>query len=340
VAEAEAAAEPMEVRLAAGGLATAVAAAIAAGVALDLLLNRPANHTAAVYRFLVRDAADHGTSCLIRNRLRAANGVGFGLGFRHALAARDLALFLANFALVDRYLARYGPAFADALVATDSVLFPGRAGYPAANRLGPNAAVIARLAAAVVVATAELVQSFSEGRAAGLFTAFIVALVDAAANHLGFRLADDVGFHDGALLDARDAHADLPGHCLDLGNHLVHRAGARPGFRNAFATIRGVALLLTLSGVNGTGGLEVFGDPLFDAHGAVLRGTRRATVVGASGQSRRSHDAASQQGNANMLPDHAISLDAILADPGRHRDTPLGRTGQPVWLNVIQLCPT
>jgi hypothetical protein len=340
-AEVQSAAQPMMTVRPAAMVAAAVfaaaslaAARLAGRLARNLLLHGVANHPAAGDRFLVRDAVDHRTGRLAGDHPVDHAGVRLRTAFRHALADGDLALLFTDLVLVASDLASDRPALANALVAGDRAFFPGGARHPATHGLGADAflfALIALAAAAMTMAMEAAAEAFAPARAAGHFAALIVAAIHAAANHVGHRLAGDVRLHDGPLFNRRHADADLADYGLDFRDGLVHRASARAGFGNALAAIGGVRLLFTLAGVNGPGRGVVFGHPLIDAHGAVLRGAGGGTaIISASSQCRRSHDAASQQGNANMLPDHVVSFeDATLADPGRHRDTPLGRTGQP-----------
>lgn len=108
-----------------------------------------ANHAAAGYLFLDRHAAGHGAGGLVRSLLLHANRVGLGLAFRDALVARHVAFLFTAFALVGRHFALDGDAFANPLLASNGVLFPGRAGNPVLDRFGPAAGRCTAIAAAL-----------------------------------------------------------------------------------------------------------------------------------------------------------------------------------------------
>lgn len=332
-------------RLAAGGLAARGGRAAGGGLHRYLLLHLAAHHARASHLLLARDAAHDLTRGLIGNLLVDRHAASFGNGPGYTLAGRDLALFFP-----DLLLANLNPAFdrdvlAHALHAGHRVLLPDRAGYPNANGLGPWRGTALRLAAVVVVA--QVLQPVTKAGTARHFLAFIMTLVHTLALDARHRFAGDVPLHHGAFFFARNADTDLANDFLLARLRLVDRARDGTRFRDALAAIGGVRFLLAHLVINGARSGVGFGDPLIDANSAALRGTRGGRgcarsrlggIFGAGGQRRRGHETASQHGNANMLPDHAFSFVALHADPGRHRDTALGRTGQPMWLNVLQLC--
>src|SRR5262249_55539906 len=157
-------------------------------------------------------------------------------------------------------------------------------------------------------------QAVPAARAAGNLAALIMAAVHALANHFGHRLANHVRLHDRALFDGRDHFANLARLDASLGAPLVAGDGPRVGLGDALAAIRRVSLRLTLSGVDRPCRGVVLGHPLLHANGAVLRGAGvcrhgggarwLGSILGPRGPSRRGYDTASQQGNANMLPNH------------------------------------
>jgi hypothetical protein len=309
----------------------------------------------------VRNTAGDRPGRLIRNQPLRHDRAGPGNAFRHALAAGDLARLFAHLVLVDGDVAGHRPAFADPLVAGDRAFFPNRARHPAPNGPGPLAAgIAARIAAGIAAIAAaamamvfvmeEPANTFPEARPAGNFTALVVAAIDAAANRGRNRLTGDERLHHRALFAGGDADANLADHRASFGNHLVDGAGVGPRFRDTLAPVRRAGDLLALGVVDRARTLIVFGYPLVYANGAVL-----GTVGGRSGArgrlgivvficprglDRADQKTASQQCNANMLPDHGLSFVPhlpILAGTGTF---PLGRTGQPTRLNVIQLCLT
>jgi hypothetical protein len=343
------------VMAAAGVAAVAVAAAITRGIAAgvaaivawiaagDLLRHAAADHPAAGVRLALRDAADHGPAGLVRHELPAGYAVADLPVVRNTLVAAHLALNLFDDLLVGANLAGVRFALAHGAVASDRAFFIGRARNPAANGLHRDAAariaaaiaaVVAARVAAIVVAAEQATPAPTAGVVARNALAFPVAVVNAAAHTLGVGLAPIAGLVVGALLIARNAAAHLLADGLVLRDHLVFADVASARFGIALTAIRGVVLLFTLAAVHGSCTLVRFGDPFATIHGTVLgrtcgrRGTRCrlwSVLISPCGQGRRGQDAASQQGNAKMLPNHAFSFFSILADPGRHRDDSAGQ---------------
>jgi hypothetical protein len=336
----------------------AIAARRAALVAArNLLLNAAAHHATAGHCLAVRDAADDRAASLVGLHLAAHHAAGDLPLDRDALAAADLALNLLGHVLVGADLAGVRLAFAHGAIASDRAFYPGGARNPAADHLhryaarvaAAIAAGVAARAAAVFAAEAEAVAAAIAITAARNALALPVAVIDAATNDLGIRLAPIASPHHRSFFNARNAPAHLLGDGLHFLDHLVFAAGVGALFGNANAAIRGVVLLPALAAVHGACTLILFGNPFTTTHGTVLgrtcgrRGTRcrlRSVIISPCGQGRRSQDTASQQGNANMLPHHSsLSFVAYLPILAWHRDIPLGRTGQPTRLNVIATMP-
>jgi hypothetical protein len=301
------------------------AAAFRAGsFARDLLLDLVADHPRAGDLFRLRHAHANRAGRLDRDLLLHADRVLLGLLLGDALADRLHALLFFPFGLANVHLAGDRLHLANALLAAHRVLFPGRAGHPAALGLGARARLAAGiLAAAVPVQT--LLELVKAARAALDLLALPVTLIHALANDLVLRDIVVAGLVGGACLDARDLHAHAMNDFLGLRHRVVNGADAGSLFLNVLAAVGGVVFLPLLLDIDGTGCLIFFGHPLFDANGAVLRGARLTTIVGSGGNGRRGYDNASQQDYANMLPDHDISFVAILADPGRPRDHSAGQ---------------
>jgi hypothetical protein len=303
-----------------------------AGVASNFLLDSAANHAAAGHFFLDRHAAAHGAGGLVRNFLLHADRVGFGLAFRDALVARHVAFFFMALALVGRHLALDRDAFANPLGASNGVLFPRRASNPVLDRLGPaawGAAIVAAIAAAGIAAAATAGVQLGgnpvlQARATDNFLAFPVTFIDALAYDLGLGNALPGLLHHGAFFNARNAGADHLRDGLDFWNAMVHRYLASPLFLDGLAFVGGVGFLFALLAVHSPSSFILLGDPLLHADGAGLGCTGITTalgVIGSSGSSRCGNESTSQQGNANMLPNHDISFVATLADPGRFSRT-------------------
>ena len=168
------------------------------------------------------------------------------------------------------------------------------------------------------------VQTILQAWATDNFLAFPVAFVDALANDFALGNALPGLLHYGAFFNARDADADLLRDRLHFRDAVVDRHLASPLFLDRLALVGGVSLLLALLFVYSPSRFILLGDPLLHADGAGLRCTRIRTalgVIGPRGNSRSGQKSTSQQGNANMLPNHDISFVATLADPGRFSRT-------------------
>jgi hypothetical protein len=332
---------PMAAGLAARRLAAALRAARlgAAAVATVVFAARrgtrllAGHHPAAGHRLLVRNADGHGAGRLVGDLPGAPHLVRLGPLFGDALAARHLALLLTRLGVVDRHLAGDRTALADALAAGDRVLFPRGARHPAADglhwlaaRLAAGvaarvAAAMARIAAVVAAAVAAMEAALEPAAetvaaiaavvaAARDLPAFPVAAINAAAARGRDRLVADALLHDGALFHGRDAHAHRAGYGPGLGDSLPHRAGARPGFRIAFALVRGVGLLAALGAIARASAGVGLGDPFGVTTGRRITTRRRTTAVVASlsGDSRRCRYQPGRNDENTALPDHAFSF--------------------------------
>jgi hypothetical protein len=279
----------------------------------------------------------HGAGRLVRDFPGAPHLVRLGPLFGDALAAGHLALLLTRLGVVDRHLAGDRTGLTDALAASDRDLFPRGARHPAADglhrlaaRLAAGvaarvAAAVARIAAvvaAVVPAMEAALEPAGEAvaaiAAARDLPAFPVAAVNAAAARGRYRLVADALLHDGALFHGRDAHAHRAGHGPRLGDRLVHRAGARPGFRIALALVRGVGLLAALGAIARARAGVGLGDPFGVTTGRRITTRRRTTAVvaGLSGDSRRCRYQPGRNDENTALPDHAFSFARKkIADP-------------------------
>ena len=338
-APAEASEQPMTATAIGAGVAAAMAAgvagAVAAGVtrvaASNLLLDATAHHAAAGVRLAVRDAANNRAAGLVGNQFTALHAAGDLTLDRYTLTAVHGASLFLDDGLVAAHFARNWFGFANGPIAGNRAFFPGRARNPAADRLHRNAA--ARIAAAIAARIAAMIPAVEETATipaevigAGNLLALPMAAVDAASNDLGVRLAPIAGLHHRSFFDVGNAAADLLGDRLGAIDHLVLANIVGASFWNADAAIRGVGFLPALAAVHGSCTLVRFGDPFLTTHGTVLgrgrRGTRcrlRSVIISPCGHARRGQDTASQQGNANVLPDHCLLLCCELADPRRHR---------------------
>jgi len=333
VAEAsQAAFEAGEQALTAAGVA-AVVAGIAAGFASrsagDLLLNLAADHAASGVVFANRHALGHAAGSLVRNLLLAADRVGLGLAFRLADVMADLVAFFFPLGLHHANLLGALAGFANLLAHRHALLFPALVRAPHLDGLGARAGFAAGVGAgvaAVLLAGQQTTEPFAKARSALNFMAFIVAMIDALADGLGFGNRYPVLFTNSPLFPARNFHANAANLVPHLGDAGVagHRSGPRLGDR--LTTIGRVRLLVRFLFVNSSRGLVLLGNPLIHCDGAVGRsaGIRGlASVIGADGTAQGCQDTASQQGNSQLLPNHVRPLlhVALRADPGLHRFT-------------------
>jgi hypothetical protein len=345
-------------------VATGVAAVIALIAARNLLHYAAAYHPAAGDGLAVRDAADNSPARLIRHHLAAHHTAGDLPLARNALVAADLAVDFLDNLLVGADLDADRLALTNGAVAGYRAFFPSRAGHPAAYSLRRHAAAIVAAAVAVVAAAVAVVATAVAAAVAAMAEpamsiakvaviaghnfAFPMAAVDTAAASLGVGFTPVALLHNGAVFVAGNRAAHLLADGLVLRDPLVLANGVSAFFRIALATIRGVVFLPALAAVHSARRLIRFRNPFSNTDGTVLGRTRGrrsprcrllSVIFSPCGQGRRGQDTASQQGNAKMLPHNAFSFIPILADPGGHRDIPLGRTGQPMRFNVTQLCP-
>src|SRR5262249_11561341 len=129
------------------------------------------------------------------------------------------------------------------------------------------------------------------------------------------------------------AHGIGAGDWFDLGDHLVHRAGAGAGFSDAFALVGGVGLGVRDHLVLGHDALVLLGHPFGAAHllgAGTTRGRRATTVAGWGGRSRRQGEQAGHERRAET--NHAFSfVRERAADAKLARERPAPSTGYE-WL--------
>jgi len=277
--------------------------------ARDFLFHGPGHHPGSGDGFGYRHAFAHGARGLVGDTLLDHDCAGAGLLFGDAFHARHLALNLLLDRLAHGHLAGLRPIFAHPFHARHGNFFPDLARHPDLDglRRRGTAGIGARVAA--VAATAQLVEAIQQPMAAARnFPAFIVAPVNTFPDRARNRLASNDFFHDRAFFFYGDALANRARFGAGLGNLFVHRAGIRPGFRNALTPVGGVRFLMAFHLVGSSRTRILFGHPFNATNFAGATG-RRATIAGSGGNCRRGREDACQQNHADTLPDHSLLLD-------------------------------